>query len=585
MGSKLYRFVAPFAVGATIVSGAALLATSAGADTVTTTTAFMNACQATPSSSLAGGPQTQAQEASVDVQAPDRVSPGEDFDVLITPPPISIANDLGSGASLQNVSRLKIDVAMPANASFLGAEVMPGTSTGLSGKAPGVIVVNDAGSPDPNGTIIRLSGDNETIGNAPGSSKSSEGGIRAVASGSTTTFQLPQVKAKLKAGTTGVVEMKLRTAGNAGLFGNDANFLTFLPKASAPIVGTVWAPTQCSPRDGAGSPLNTGAGALATIEVVRGVTNTVTHLDGPSVVTNGGQFNLNATVVPTPEAGTVQFAMDGVDVGGPVDVVGGKASRTQSLDEDGEYVYTARYSGAEFYNTSVSGDKTVKVSTEDIATTTTVTGPAQDAYRGEPVNLTAKVEPGVSGGTMTFEVGGVSVGTAEVKDDGAAVLPHTFDTNGTHRVVARYSGDTGIAPSSSQQFPVSVTEAPASDVATTAVVDQVGSVAKGAAVTLTARLDPADARGTVQFNLGDQLLGGPVQVVNGVATMTTVFQNPGEFVLTAQYTADSGFIDSAADPVEVTVTGDPDTLPGQPGGGGAGSMDLGSLTSLFGGMS
>lgn len=584
MSSKMFRHIAPIAAGALVVSGGVLLATPAAADTITTTTSFMNACQATPSSSLAGGPQVQAQEASVDVQAPESVAPGEEFDVLITPPPISIDNDLGSGASLVNVSRLKIDVAMPANATFLGAEVIEGTASGITGKAPSVIVVNENGAPDPNGAIVRLSGDNETIGNGPKSSKNSEGGIRADKSGSATTFQLPQVRAKLKATAPGVVEMKLRTAGQAGNFGNDANFLTFLPRANAPVVGTVWAPTQCSPRDTASSALNAGAGPLASTQVLRQAVATATHLDGPSVVTNGGEFTLTATVVPTPESGTVQFTRDGADIGDPVSVVGGKAALTQNLTDDGDHTYTASFSGAEFYNPSVSASKTVKVSTEDIATTTAVTGPAQDAYRGEPVNLTAKVDPGVSGGTVTFTVDGVEVGVAEVKDDGAAVLPYTFDTNGTHRVIARYSGDTGIAASTSPQYPVSVTEAPAADVATAITVDAVGSVAKGQAVTLTARLDPADARGMVQFKLGSDLLGGPVQVIDGVATMTTFFQNPGEFVITAEYTADGGFIDSAADPVDVVITGAPDTIPGLPGGG-AGSLDLGSLTSIFGGMS
>ncbi len=48
-------------------------------------------------------------------------------------------------------------------------------------------------------------------------------------------------------------------------------------------------------------------------------------------------------------------------------------------------------------------------------------------------------------------------------------------------------------------------------------------------------------------------------------------------MVTAQFTADAGFIDSAATPVNVTVTGDPDTVPNP--GGGTGS--LGGLTGLF----
>ncbi|WP_305093283.1 Ig-like domain-containing protein [Prescottella sp. R16] len=579
MSSKLYRTIAPLAVGAMVASGAALFV-AAPASAEPTTTTFKNACRASPSSSLAGGPQDQVQEASVTVDAPTSVAPGEEFDVFITPSPISVPNDPGSGASMTNVSRLKIDVAMPENAQFLGGEVVPNTSSGLSGVAPNVLVVNEQGNVDPNGTIIRLSGDNQTIGNGPSSSKNSEGGIKVNKNGGANTiFQLPQVKARLKAGATGEIHMKLRTAGTAGNFANDANFMTFLPRVSAPLVGTVWAPTQCTPRDSIGGPLNAGAGPLATVQIQRAVVDTVTHLDGPSAVTNGGEFTLNATVVPTPDDGQVQFTRDGQDVGAPVDLVNGKASLTETLDADGDYVYEAKFLGSEFSNAS-AGSKTVNVTSQDIATTTSVTGPAQDAYRGEPVNLTAKVEPGVSGGTVTFEVDGTAVGTAEVKDDGAAVLPYTFDANGTHRVIARYSGTDGVSPSVSAQYPVSVTEAPAADVATTVTVDPVAATAKGQQVTLTARVAPGSAHGTVQFKLGDALLGGPVRVdQNGVATVTTFFQNPGEFVVSAQFTADAGFIDSAADPVDVTVTGDPDTIP-TPGGGGG----LGSLGDLFGGF-
>lgn len=578
MSSRLYRVIAPVAVGATVIGGVAVLGT-ATASAATTTVTFNNACRATPSSSLAGGPQDQVQEASVTVDAPATVNPGQEFDVVISPPPISVPNDPGSGASLTSVSRLKIDVEMPQNAQFLSGEVVPGTSSGLSGVAPNVIVVNEQGNPDPNGQIIRLSGNNQTIGNGPSSSKSSEGGIRVAAtSGANTTFQLPQVKARLKAGTTGQIQMRLRTAGAAGAFANDANFLTFLPRVNAPIVGSVWAPTQCSPRDTTGGPLNQGAGPLTTIEVLRAVVDTVTHLDGPSAVANGAPFTLNATVVPTPDSGQVQFTRNGEDLGTPVDLVNGKASLTETLDVDGDYTYGAKFLGSEFSNPS-SGSKTVNVTSQDIQTTTSVTGPAHDAYRDQPVNLTAKVEPGVSGGTVTFEVDGAAVGTADVMDDGAAVLPHTFTTNGTHRVVARYSGAEGISPSVSLQYAVSVTDAPAADVATTITVDPIASTAKGSPVVLTARLNPAHARGTVQFKLGDVLLGGPVRVdANGVATLTTFFQNPGEFVVTAEFTADRGFIDSAADPVHITVTGDPDTIP-TPGGG-----SLAGLSGLFGSL-
>ena len=580
----LGRAVATAAIGATLVAGSVTLAAPAASAMTTTTTAFKNSCQAVPSSSLAGGPQNEVEDASVTVEAPETVSPGEEFEVIISPPPISVPNSPGSGASLTNVSRLKIDVEMPQNATFVSGEIVPGTSSGLSGVAPNVLVVNESGNPDPNGSIIRLSGDNQTIANSPSSSTNSEGGIRANATGGANTeFQLPQVKATLIAGQTGEIHLKLRTAGAAGNYANNANFLTFLPRVNAPLVGTVWAPTRCSPRDSANSPLNNGAGPLATVTVARGVADTVTHLDGPSTVVNGSDFTLTATVVPTPDDGQVQFTVDGHNVGAPVDVVDGRARLTTSVDEDGGYAFAAEFLGSEFSRPS-TGSRTVTVTSQDIVTTTTLIGPDRDAYRDQPVNLTAQVQPGVSEGEVAFEVNGQPVGSAEVKDDGIAVLPYSFDSTGTHQVVARFSGSDGISGSVAPRFPVSVTEAPAADVATTLSVDAVEPVERGTPVVLTARLDPAHARGTVQFRLGGTTLGGPVRVgPDGTATLTTHFQSPGEFAISAEFAADPGFIDSDSAPVDVTVTGAPDEVV-IPGGGGEGSLDMGSLGTLFGSL-
>ncbi|NKU56027.1 hypothetical protein GS881_21485 [Rhodococcus hoagii] len=57
--------------------------------------------------------------------------------------------------------------------------IVPGSSANLSGVAPSVIRVNDNGTADASGTILRISGNNEVIGNGAFTSTSSEGGIVA----------------------------------------------------------------------------------------------------------------------------------------------------------------------------------------------------------------------------------------------------------------------------------------------------------------------------------------------------------------------------------------------------------------------
>ncbi|TQF74729.1 Ig-like domain repeat protein [Rhodococcus spelaei] len=537
-----------------------------------TTTTFTASCLATPSA--VAGPTVQSQPSSVTVDAPAVVNAGDQFDVVIAPPPITYPNSV-SGASVQNVSRVKIDVEVPQNADYLGAEIVPGTGSGLSGVAPNLLRVNENGVVDPNGTILRLSGNNATIGNGPNSSKNSEGGIVAKASsGSDTTFQLPQVKAHLKAGASGNVDLKLRTSGDAGAWANDKNFLTFLPKAT--LVITAWAPTQCTPRDSQTAPLNVGAGPLATVKIQEADKATTTTLTGPAAAKNGTPITLTANVAPGANAGTVQFKDGGVPLGGAVTVANGSASISPTFTTDGDHSITAEYSGATGFLASTSAAKVVKVTTDappDATTTTTVTAP-NNAKVGQDVNLTAKVDPAGSGGTVNFVVDDGAPIPGMVGTDGVAVAPYTFTTTGTHKVVAKFTGGAGFAPSTSLAFPVSVTTPAPADVDTTTTLAPLGTVEKNVPVVLKATVAPANARGTVQFKIGDALIGGPVDVVDGVATLPTTFVNSGTYNVTAEFTGAAGFTSSAAAPQTLTVPGA--TGPGDGGGG------FGSLESLFG---
>jgi hypothetical protein len=560
------------ALSAASIAGITAIQPTPAAFAAVKTVTFTASCLATPSA--VAGPTAMSQESSLGVDAPDTVEPGQEFEVTIVPPPISVPNEV-SGASVKSVSRIKIDVDMPANAEFLGSTIVAGTSVGLSGTAPSLIRVNENGSPDANGKVLRLSGGNQTIGTGPSTSKNPEGGISAVAqSGAETTFRLPQVKARLKAGPSGTIDLKLRTGGAAGQWANDANFLTFLPKAS--LIITAWAPTQCTPRDSATGPLNRGADPLATVRILEADKATTTTLAVPSTVKNGDTATLTANVAPAANGGTVQFSLNGDDLGAPVDVVNGKASIDHKFETDGEFDVKAVFSGTNGFEGSTSSTKTIKVTTDDVATSVRTTGP-NDAYVDEDVNLTAQVTPAVQGGTVTFTVDGAPGPTADVGADGTAVAPYKFTSPGTHRVLARYSGRAGVAGSVAPMFPVSVTTAPAAAVHTTTTLAPVGTVNKGESVTLKATVDPSNANGTVQFKIGDNPIGRPVRVVNGVATLTTTFATGGEFALSAQFKADNGFVDSASDPQTLTVPGGQDpTDPGtNPGGNG-------SLGNIFG---
>lgn len=558
---KIRRLVAPLGVG--VVAGATMLA-GVPAQAVPSTVTFNNTCLATPSA--VAGPQSQTQEASIVVDAPASVNAGEEYDVVVTAPPLTVPNS-NSGSDLQSVSRLKVDMEVPQNAEIVSTEILPGTSSGLSGVAPNLLRVNENGVVDPNGSILRLSGNNQVIGNSPTSSKNSRGGIVALAqSGANTVFQLPQVKVRLKAGASGSVDVRLRTAGQAGTYGNDANYLTFLPEAK--LIITAWAPTQCTPRDTSTAPLNAGAGPLASTQIVEADKQTTTTVAAPGAVKNGEAVTLTANVAPVPTGGTVQFSVNGNEIGGPVTVVNGSAAITHTFDADGDFTVTAVYSGTDGFVGSASAPKTINVTTDDIATTVAMTAPDR-AYVDQDVNLYAQVTPAVQGGSVEFTIDGGDKVTGTVGSDGVAVAQYRFATPGTHSVVARFSGADGVGASVAPAFPVSVTHAPAAAVQTTTALTPVGTVTRGAPVTLTATVDPANANGTVQFMLGTTPLGAPVPVVNGVATLPTTFVSAGTYSVTAKFTASAGFVDSDAESQTLTVPGDPGTGPG----GGTGSLD------------
>ncbi|MFG1785163.1 Ig-like domain-containing protein [Rhodococcus oryzae] len=442
--------LATLMVGAAAVSG--FSASAAPAAPITTTSTFQVTCLAKPSAW--SGPTPGTKLSTVKVTAPPTVAPGESFDVVIDPGSVQIPNSV-SGASLERMSRPKIDLPIPANADFVSAAIAdPGNMT--AGATASVIRVDGSGNPSPSGPFLRVSGDNGTIGNGPNSSTNSHGGLAIDAqSGDTTRIAFPTVRITLKAGASGTIEPKLRTA--AGDYGSPESFLTFLPQVSHWLGGTIWAPTYCSPRDSDGGPLNSGAGPLATINVGAAVADTTTTLNVPATAKAGTAVDLTATVVPAGATGTVQFKDGATNIGNAVPVNNGTATLKHTFATNGAHPITAVYSGDAANKASTSAAATVTVSTDPVIvdTTTTVNVPAT-AKTGTAVDLTATVAPVGATGTVQFKDGAANVGNAVPVNNGTATLKHAFTTDGAHAVTAVYSGDVANKPSTSAAASVNV---------------------------------------------------------------------------------------------------------------------------------
>ncbi|MGW5074181.1 Ig-like domain-containing protein [Rhodococcus sp. NPDC004095] len=273
--TPLRRAAVPAGAAAAVAASALLCASPASA--ATNTVEFAGACQA-----RAILTQHMSQPLGMGITAPDSAKVGETFSYTLQPT-VSSLPDKESIATTIDIQRLKIDWDLPSNAEFVSATVVPGTGKGISGVAPTVIRVNDAGEPDAAGTILRLSGDNETVANGPKSSTNTPGGIAVektktdldgnpTADGSTK-FQLPAVEVTVTALAEGVIAPTVRVSGDSANYNSDKNYDTFLARANA-LGSTQNAPTFCTPKDGTRPandvPVNRGGQGLATITVGAG---------------------------------------------------------------------------------------------------------------------------------------------------------------------------------------------------------------------------------------------------------------------------------------------------------------------------
>ncbi len=173
----------------------------------------------------------------------------------------------------------------------------------------------------------------------------------------------------------------------------------------------------------------------------------------------GLDLGVAATISGAPPAGTVGTPYSyGFTLGGDPPVVtevtvgspppGLALSTTGELTgtptASGEFTFTVRASNA--YGSS---DEEVAVSIAAATTTTAVTSSANPSTIGAPVQFTATVSGGPTGGTVQFKVDGQALAGPVAVVAGVATSPSTSTlTLGSHAVTADYSGTGDHRPSS-----------------------------------------------------------------------------------------------------------------------------------------
>lgn len=195
--------------------------------------------------------------------------------------------------------------------------------------------------------------------------------------------------------------------------------------------------------------------------------------------------------------------------------------------------------------------------TAQVPTTLTLTAdPASPAF-GQAVDFTATVSPSAATGEVLFAIDGVPLGDPVALSGGSATSPSTSSlTPGAHEVTASYFGDAEHAASdATTQITVGLIPT------TTTVANEPLGPTVGQTVTLSAVVDGVEPTGTVQFVLDGELLGGPIDLVDGQATSpASPPLTPGLHVTWAFYNGDSTHATSNSGAQSFNVTTESATI-------------------------
>jgi hypothetical protein len=278
---------------------------------------------------------------------------------------------------------------------------------------------------------------------------------------------------------------------------------------------------------------NYAASTCSTSLWVTGSAVTTTMLTAaPPRVAPGGTTALTAVVsstVPGTLTGTVTFSMGGTTIGTAA-VSGGLATLSNVVVNGANGFFagsdwvTATYGGNVNYASS-NGSTTLSVTGPSVTTTTLTAAPASQTLGGT-TDLVAAVNSTSSGtisGTVTFSMGGTTLGTAPISGGWAKLHDVSVSVAngfiaGTDTVTASYGGNADYAASSGSATLTVLA------VTTTTLTAAPAWVTLGATTELVASLNSTTGgtiAGTVTFSMGSKTLG-TATVSGGLATLGNV---------------------------------------------------------------
>jgi hypothetical protein len=187
---------------------------------------------------------------------------------------------------------------------------------------------------------------------------------------------------------------------------------------------------------------------------------TTTSLTASAAQLNVGQsvtftVGVAASAGATP-SGTVTL-LDGSTSLGTASLTNGAATFTITSLAAGTHSITASYAGDSADGASTSNAVSVQVNGAQLPSTAiTLAASPASAVSGQAITLTASVTPASATGTISFEDGSTTIGSATLAS-GKGTLSLSTLSVGTHSLTAAYSGDTADSPSSSNTVTVTIT--------------------------------------------------------------------------------------------------------------------------------
>jgi hypothetical protein len=252
----------------------------------------------------------------------------------------------------------------------------------------------------------------------------------------------------------------------------------------------------------------------------------------------GTQETLTATITPSVAPGSVQFEVNGNDVGSPVTVSGGTAQFQTSSLPSGTDTLSAVFTSSSGNYAGSTG--TTQFTVTAAPTTTTLTAsPAGPQQFGTQETLTATVSPSAATGKVQFEDNGTNIGSPVTVSGGTAQFQTSSLPVGTDALSAVFTPTSGSGYGGSTGT-LSFTVNQVTPTGTTLAASPAGPQQFGTQETLTATVSPSAAPGKVQFEENGANIGSPVTVTSGTAQTTTSSLPVGTDALSAVFTPTSG---------------------------------------------